>query len=62
VKTRFSQALWSNEAIMSAEMAHTPLKRIAEPDEVGRTALYLVSSAAAYVTGHTIVMDGGGSL
>ncbi|HBY95404.1 MAG: glucose 1-dehydrogenase [Ardenticatenaceae bacterium] len=62
VKTRFSQALWTNEALMAQEMKHTPLKRIAEPEEVARTALFLVSSAADYVTGQVIVMDGGGSL
>jgi NAD(P)-dependent dehydrogenase (short-subunit alcohol dehydrogenase family) len=62
VKTRMSQAIWSNEAIMQSEFEHTPLKRIAEPDEVARLALYLVSDAARYVTGQIIVMDGGGSL
>jgi len=62
VKTRFSQAIWSDEAIMKRELQHTPLKRIAEPDEVARTALWLVSGAAAYVTGQIIVMDGGGSV
>lgn len=62
VQTKFSEALWTNEPLMAQEMAKTPLKRIAQPDEVARTALYLVSAAAAYVTGQTIVMDGGGSL
>jgi len=62
VKTRFSQALWSNEALMAEEFKRTPLKRIAQPEEVARTALYLVSDAAAYVTGQIIVMDGGGSV
>jgi NAD(P)-dependent dehydrogenase (short-subunit alcohol dehydrogenase family) len=62
VQTRFSQAIWGNEAIMQQELAHTPLRRIAQPEEVARTALWLVSSAAGYVTGQIIVMDGGGSL
>ncbi len=62
VQTKFSQAIWSNEAIMKQELAHTPLQRIAQPEEVARTALWLVSSAAAYVTGQVIVMDGGGSV
>jgi dehydrogenase/reductase SDR family protein 4 len=62
VKTFFSQALWSNEALMEQEMKHTPLKRIAEPEEVARMALTLVSDAAAYITGQIIVMDGGGSV
>lgn len=62
VKTYFSQALWSNEALMAEEMKHTPLKRIAQPEEVARMALTLVSDAAAYITGQVIVMDGGGSV
>lgn len=62
VQTRFSQALWSNEALMAQEMKHMPLKRIAQPEEVARMALTLVSDAAAYITGQIIVMDGGGSL
>lgn len=62
VQTRFSQAIWSNEAIMKQELAHTPLQRIAQPEEVARTALWLASGAAAYVTGQVIVMDGGGSV
>ena len=62
VKTRFSQAIWSNEALMKMVMDRTPLKRISEPEEVGRMALALVSDAAAYITGQIIVMDGGGLL
>jgi dehydrogenase/reductase SDR family member 4 len=62
VKTKFSQALWTNEALMEEEFKHTPLKRIAEPEEVARLALNLVSPASAYITGQIIVMDGGGSL
>ncbi len=62
VKTKFSQALWTNEALMQEEFKHTPLKRIAEPEEVARLALHLVSPASAYITGQIIVMDGGGSV
>ena len=62
VKTRFSQALWSNERLLSTELAKMPLKRIAEPEEVAKTALYLASDAASFMTGHAIVMDGGANL
>lgn len=62
VKTYFSRALWSNEQLMEQEMAQTPLKRIAQPEEVAQMALTLVSGAAAYVTGQVIVMDGGGTV
>jgi NAD(P)-dependent dehydrogenase (short-subunit alcohol dehydrogenase family) len=62
VQTRFSQALWSNEALMNQEMAHMPLKRIAQPEEIAQIALTMVSGAAAYITGQVLVIDGGGSL
>lgn len=37
----------------------TPMKRIAEPEEMKGTALYLASSASNFVTGTTLVIDGG---
>lgn len=37
----------------------TPMKRIAEPEEIKGTALYLASSASNFVTGTTLVIDGG---
>jgi len=62
VRTKFSQALWSNEPMMKQELAHTPIKRIAEPEEIGRIALFLASDASAYMTGQILVVDGGGSI
>lgn len=62
VQTRFSQALWTNESLMQEEMKHTPLNRIAQPEEAARVVLFLASDASSYITGQTIVMDGGGSI
>lgn len=62
VQTRFSQALWSNEPLMAEEMKHTPLQRIAQPEEIARMALAMVSDASSYITGQIIIMDGGGSV
>ncbi len=59
IKTQFSRALWDNEDIMAEMLRRTPLKRIAEPEEVARMALALASDAGSYVTGQVIVMDGG---
>jgi sorbose reductase len=43
-----------------AEM--TPMKRLAEPDEMKGAAVYLASEASRFVTGHDLVMDGGFTL
>jgi 3-oxoacyl-[acyl-carrier protein] reductase len=59
VKTEFSKALWTNEKLMEREYKFTPLKCVGTPEEVAQTALYLVSSATNYMTGHILVMNGG---
>ncbi|WP_348701750.1 SDR family oxidoreductase, partial [uncultured Marinobacter sp.] len=40
-------------------MAHIPMKRVADPDEMAGTVLYLVSNASSYTTGACINADGG---
>jgi NAD(P)-dependent dehydrogenase (short-subunit alcohol dehydrogenase family) len=59
VKTDFSKALWTNEKLMENEFKFTPLKCVATPEEMAQSALYLVSSAANYMTGHILVVNGG---
>lgn len=59
VPTSFSRALWENEALRERIVAATMLKRTGTPDEVGGVCVFLASEAGAYVTGQTIVIDGG---
>jgi len=40
----------------------TPLKRIADPEELAKVILFLASNDSSYITGHTLVVDGGYSL
>jgi len=62
VKTKFSQALWSNEKMMADLMKKMPLQKISEPEEIARTALYLASEASSFMTGSTLIIDGGANL
>ena len=62
VQTRFSEAFWSNEELMAQELSKMPLRRIAQPEEIARTALYLASDASGFMTGDALVLDGGANL
>lgn len=57
VKTQFARTLW--EAAGDAVAARLPLRRIGEPDDVAKAALFLASDAAAWITGAVLVVDGG---
>jgi NAD(P)-dependent dehydrogenase (short-subunit alcohol dehydrogenase family) len=45
--------------MMAAEIAHTPMGRMGTPEEVADAALFLASSSARFITGHTLAVDGG---
>lgn len=59
VKTEFARALWEDEKRAAERIAATPLRRLGEPRDIGGIAVFLASDAAAFVTGQTIVADGG---
>lgn len=59
VETRFASAILKNDVLRDEVLRMTPLKRTAEPDEIAGGALYLASDSASYLTGHTLVIDGG---
>ncbi|MCX6069570.1 MAG: SDR family oxidoreductase [Chloroflexi bacterium] len=59
IRTDFSAALWHSPELADAVAARTPLKRLGEPEDVVGAALFLASSASAYVNGAVITVDGG---
>lgn len=60
VKTDMARALWEpNEAALAR---HTPVGRLGEPDDIANAAVFLCSDAASWITGTTLVIDGGALL
>lgn len=59
VKTEFARALWDNPEILKASTEGAALGRIGEPDEMAGAVVYLASRAASFVTGQTLLLDGG---
>jgi NAD(P)-dependent dehydrogenase (short-subunit alcohol dehydrogenase family) len=60
VKTDMARALWEpNEGAIAA---HTPLRRLGEPSDIAAAALFLASDAASWITGQTLIVDGGALL
>ncbi len=59
IKTKFSEALWSNDKIMKQVMMQQPLKNIGLPEDLNGMALLLASDAGKFITGGVYTLDGG---
>jgi NAD(P)-dependent dehydrogenase (short-subunit alcohol dehydrogenase family) len=59
IETRLSEALWKDPAVGAAAAKRTPVGFLGKPDDVASAVLYLASDASRFVTGITIVIDGG---
>lgn len=60
VKTDMARALW--EGREEAIAKHLPMRRIGEPADIAHATVFLASDAASWITGQTIVVDGGATL
>jgi len=59
-RTALTDSLIERRALdAEALMARTPLRRFGTPEEMAEVALFLASDAAAFITGHALVSDGG---
>ncbi|MBW2431822.1 MAG: SDR family oxidoreductase [Deltaproteobacteria bacterium] len=61
VRTKFSQPFWSNGAMYEQIVKAIPMGRIAEPTDVAWPVLFLCSEASDFITGQTLMVDGGSS-
>src|SRR4029078_3857690 len=59
IMTDVARALWDNPDNLKRATSRTPLGRIGEPDEIAGAAVLLASKAGTFMTGQTIVIDGG---
>lgn len=59
IKTPINHEVWEDPKQLADLRSKIPMRRMAEPDEIARLLVHLVSDDASYVTGTTIVADGG---
>ncbi|MFF5258524.1 SDR family oxidoreductase [Actinomadura viridis] len=60
VKTALARALWENNEEQINK--HLPLARIGEPEDIANAAVFLAGDAASWMTGQTMVVDGGATI
>jgi NAD(P)-dependent dehydrogenase (short-subunit alcohol dehydrogenase family) len=62
IKTDFARALWENPPLLERITSRSCLRRIGLPNEVAGAAVFLAADAGRFITGQTLVIDGGGNL
>lgn len=62
VDTHFAATIVNNPDLVERVVSRTPLGRYGQPEEIAGAAVFLASDAASYVTGHTLVVDGGATI
>ena len=59
VRTDMARALWEDPEAQAQAIEAYPLGRLGEPEDIAGAAVFLASGAGRFVTGHTLVVDGG---
>jgi glucose 1-dehydrogenase len=62
IRTPINHEAWTSDEKMAQLLKLIPYGRIGEPEDVGRAIVWLASGASDYVTGTTLVIDGGMTL
>lgn len=60
VRTHFARTLWEDPETYAHTVKAYPLRRIGEPDEIAGAAVFLAGPSGSFMTGQTLVIDGGG--
>ena len=59
INTDVLKAVADKPEVMNTILTRTPMKRVGDPSEVGKIAVFLASDYASYMTGETVYVDGG---
>jgi NAD(P)-dependent dehydrogenase (short-subunit alcohol dehydrogenase family) len=62
VRTDFARVLWDDPSVRQAAESSYPLRRIGEPEDIAGAAVFLASRAGRWMTGQTLVIDGGATV
>jgi NAD(P)-dependent dehydrogenase (short-subunit alcohol dehydrogenase family) len=61
-ESRMTAQMLKVPAMMAPVLERTPMKRVGKPHDVAGAVLFLTSGAAGYITGQTLLVDGGYSV
>ena len=59
IRTDFARALWEDPRRTEEANSRVPLRRVGEADEIAGAVVFLASRASTFMTGQTLVIDGG---
>jgi NAD(P)-dependent dehydrogenase (short-subunit alcohol dehydrogenase family) len=62
IQTKLSEYYWRDDARRAAQIERQPIRHLGQPDEIAEAALLLAGEGASYMTGQTLVIDGGYTL
>lgn len=62
IRTDFARALWEDAEHTARVEAATPLARLGEPDDIAGAAVFLASDHSRFMTGQSLVVDGGATI